>query len=314
MKNTEVRKAHRKVAHAQLSNGEAEKRYAELCKSIPEHGKRCPQHANLLMAEMWAMAEEVHELKGVCKTLGKPYEAEAIKLCAGETAVHYLRDLYTACKGNRQKALECGKAPYTLLREFRAERAAKNRAKKRPAAEKKLKAGLKGNGSNQDTVPQEPLQAPSPAATAAMMSIDELWKVFDLVNHAATALGCPNEAEGDWDNNLASTAAQLSDIIELMNDMQCKVLDEMEANIDHHNYSRVVNDAGDCLVRASKALDSTMDDVEGENKCPEVPFFMAYAEVYRAAVIGGEVLTGRDKINPNFDKVTVVGLPPARPK
>jgi hypothetical protein len=314
MKTTEMSKARRKVAHAQLSDSAAAKRYEELCKSIPEHGKRCPQHANLLMAEMWAMAEEVYELKGVCKTLGKPYEAEAIKLCAGETAVHYLRDLYAAFAGNRQKALECAKAPYTVLREFRAERAAKNRAKKRPAAEKKLKAGLKGNGSNQDTVPQEPLQAPSPAATAATMNIDDLWKVFDRVNRAATALGRPNEAEEDMDNNLASTAAQLRDIIDRMNHMQCKVLDEMDANIDHHNYSRVVNDARDCLDRASKALDSTLDNVEGENKCPDVPFYMAYAEVYRAAFIVGEVLRGRDKITPNFDKVTVTGLPPARAK
>ena len=60
---------------------------------------------------------------------------EAIRLCAGETAFHYLRDLHTAFAGNRRKALECAKAPYTLLREFRAERAAKNREKKCPAAE-----------------------------------------------------------------------------------------------------------------------------------------------------------------------------------
>jgi len=87
------------------------------------------------MAEMWAMAEEVYELKAVCKALGKPYEIEAVRLCAGETAFHYLRDLHTAFAGNRRKALECAKAPYTLLREFRAERAAKNREKKCQAAE-----------------------------------------------------------------------------------------------------------------------------------------------------------------------------------
>ena len=32
--------------------------------------------------------------------------------------------------GDKQKALECGKAPYTLLREFRKERAEKNKEKK----------------------------------------------------------------------------------------------------------------------------------------------------------------------------------------
>ena len=146
------------------------------------------------------------------------------------------------------------------------------------------------------------------------MNIDDLWKVFDRVNRAATALGCPNEAEEDMDNDLASTAAQLRDIIELMNDMQCKVLDEMYANIDNHNYNTVVNHARDCLDRAIKALDSTLDELEGGQHFPEVPYFMAYAEVYRAAFIVGEVLTGRDKINHNFEKVTVVGLPPAHPK
>jgi hypothetical protein len=136
MGKTQLSKARRKVAHAQPSNGSAEKRYNELCKSIPEHNERCLQQANSLMTEMWAMAEEVHELKGVCKMLRKPYEAEAIKLCGGETAFHYLCDLYTAFTGNRHKALECAKAPYTLLREFRAERAAKNREKKCLGAEK----------------------------------------------------------------------------------------------------------------------------------------------------------------------------------
>ena len=70
-----MNKVCRKVAHAQLSDSSAKKRYEELCKSIPEHGKQCLQHANSLMAEMWAMAEEVYELKAVCKTLGKPYES-----------------------------------------------------------------------------------------------------------------------------------------------------------------------------------------------------------------------------------------------
>ena len=111
MKTTAMSKARRKVAHAQLLTP-ATKRYAELCQSIPEHSKRFLQHVNLLMAEMWAMAEEIHDLKAVCKALGKPYEAEAIRLCAGETAFHYLRDLYTHFAGNRQKALECAKAPY----------------------------------------------------------------------------------------------------------------------------------------------------------------------------------------------------------
>ncbi len=135
MGRNQMNKVCRKVAHAQLSDSSARKRYEELCKSISEHGKQCLQHANSLMAEMWAMAEDVYELKAVCKALGKPYESEAIRLCAGETAFHYLRDLHTAFAGNRLKALECAKAPYTLLREFRAERAAKNREKKCPAAE-----------------------------------------------------------------------------------------------------------------------------------------------------------------------------------
>ena len=135
MGRNQMNKVCRKVAHAQLSDSSARKRYEELCKSISEHGKQCLQHANSLMAEMWAMAEDVYELKAVCKALGKPYESEAIRLCAGETAFHYLRDLHTAFAGNRLKALECAKAPYTLLRKFCAERAAKNREKKCPAAE-----------------------------------------------------------------------------------------------------------------------------------------------------------------------------------
>jgi len=118
-----------KVAHAQLSKT-AQKRYEELCKSIPELGKKCVRHANALMADMWEMAEQVHELKTVCHSLGKFYEADAIRLCKGETAFHYLRDLYTAFGGSRQKALECAKAPYTVLRNFRDERAAKNKKKK----------------------------------------------------------------------------------------------------------------------------------------------------------------------------------------
>ena len=129
----------RKVAHAQLSNP-AQKRYAELCKSIPELGEKCTRHANALMADMWEMAEQVHELKTVCHNLGKPYEVDAIKLCGTETAFHYLRDLYTACDGSKKKALECGKAPYTLLRDFRKERAEQNREKKGKSAKGKAAA------------------------------------------------------------------------------------------------------------------------------------------------------------------------------
>lgn len=125
----------RKVAHAQLSD--PEQRYKQLCKSIPEHGEKCLRHRNTLMSEMWAMAEEVHELKAVCQSLGKPYEADAIRLCKGETAFHYLRDLYTAFAGNKQQALECAKAPYTLLRDFRKERAAKNKDEKGESAQTK---------------------------------------------------------------------------------------------------------------------------------------------------------------------------------
>ena len=117
------------MPHCELSNP-AQKRYAELCKSIPELGKKCTRHANALWDEMWEMAEQVHELKAVCHSLGKPYERDAIRLCKGETAFHYLRDLYTACDGSKKKALECGKAPYTLLRDFRKERAEKNKEKK----------------------------------------------------------------------------------------------------------------------------------------------------------------------------------------
>ncbi len=99
-----------KVAHAQPSAAAAEQRYKELFRSIPKHGEKCVRHGNALMADLWAMAEEVHELKAVCHTLKKPYEADAINLCGGETAFHYLRDLYTAFGGKKQKALECGKA------------------------------------------------------------------------------------------------------------------------------------------------------------------------------------------------------------
>jgi len=125
-----------KVAHAQLFSQSqkhvvaAEQRYKELCRSIPKHGEKCVRYGNALMADLWTMAEEVYELKAVCRSLGKPYEVDAIKLCGGETAFHYLRDLYTAFGGKKQKALECGKAPYTLLREFRKERAEKNKEKK----------------------------------------------------------------------------------------------------------------------------------------------------------------------------------------
>jgi len=121
-----------KVAHAQLS-GTAQ-RYDQLCLSIPEHAANCDAYTAGLMEEMWAMAEEVHELRAVCRELGKPYEAEAIRLCGGETAFHYVRDLYTAFEGDRNKALESGKAPYTLLREFRKQRAEKNRKTKASTA------------------------------------------------------------------------------------------------------------------------------------------------------------------------------------
>ena len=108
----------------------ARKRYEELCKSIPELGKKCVRHANALIEDMWEMAEQVHELKIVCHSLGQPYEVDAIRLCKGETAFHYFRDLYTACEGSKKKALECRIAPYTLLRAFRKERAKHNREKK----------------------------------------------------------------------------------------------------------------------------------------------------------------------------------------
>jgi hypothetical protein len=190
-----------KVAHAQLSDSSARTRYKELCKSIPERGKQCLQHANSLMAQMWAMAEEVYELKGVCKTLGKPYESEAIRLCAGETAFHYLRDLHTAFAGNRRKALECAKAPYTLLREFRAERAAKNREKKCQAAENCDVESLNlSPADRQQETPGTGARPALPTGSSLARNIEMQPHVIDVVAElpvSVSAIGQPLAADDD---------------------------------------------------------------------------------------------------------------------
>ncbi|MGA2061409.1 MAG: hypothetical protein ABSG67_13075 [Thermoguttaceae bacterium] len=149
------------------------------------------------MSEMWAMAEEVYELKGICKTLGKPYEVEAIKLCAGETAFHYLRDLYTAFTGNRQKALECAKAPYTLLREFRAERAANNRKKKCPDADQDLDL-IPTNRRHE--IPNPGVKLALPTESSSALKIEMSPQVIDVVDESpgsVSTIGQPLATDDD---------------------------------------------------------------------------------------------------------------------
>lgn len=146
-KHSKTKGETQKVAHAQPSEA-AQQRYDQLCLSIREHAANCVAYVTALMKEMWTMAEEVHELKSVCGELGKPYERDAIRLCGGETAFHYVRDLYTAFDGDREKAMESGKAPYTILREFRKRRAEKNRQAKASTAKRiKKPAPLEGTAA-----------------------------------------------------------------------------------------------------------------------------------------------------------------------
>jgi hypothetical protein len=172
-----------RVAHAQPS-GAAQQRYDQLCRSIPKHAEQCVRQRKALMDQLFSMAEEVHELKAVCRELHKPYEAEAIRLCGGETTFHYVRDLYTACDGNRQKALECGKAPYTLLREFRKQRAEKNRQAKastasrikkpapRQGAAARIAAGPGNDNDESDKVIVPPLTTPRTATATVDSACD----------------------------------------------------------------------------------------------------------------------------------------------